>query len=36
MGVIIYSFDVNILPKISRDVLQCDIMMLPNDMLMVL
>ena len=36
MGVIIYGFNLNILPKISYGALQCDTVMLLNDMLMIL
>ena len=36
MSVIIYSFNLNILPEMSYGVLQCDIVMLQNDMLMIL
>ena len=36
MGVIIYSFNSNISPKMSHGVLECDIVMLQNYMLMVL
>ena len=36
MGVIIYSFNLNISPKMSSGVLQCDIVMLQNYMLMIL
>ena len=36
MGVIIYSFNVNISPKMSYGVLECDIVMLQNYMLMIL
>ena len=35
MGVIIYSFKLNISPKMSHGVLECDIVMLPNYMLMI-
>ena len=35
MGVIIYSFNLNISPKMSCGVLECDILMLQNDMLMI-
>ena len=34
MGVIFYSFNLNISPKMSHGVLQCDIVMLQNYMLM--
>ena len=34
MGIIIYSFNLNILPTISHGVLECDIVMLQNYMLM--
>ena len=33
MGVMIYSFNLNISPKMPDDVLECDVM-LQNDMLM--
>ena len=33
MGVIIYSFNLNISPKISYDVLECAIVMIQNCML---
>ena len=33
MGVIIYSFNLNISPKMSHGVLECDIVMLQNYML---
>ena len=36
MGVIIYSFNVNISPKMSHGILECDSVMLQNDMLMIL
>ena len=36
MGVIIYSFNLNISPKVSNDVLECDIIRLQNYMLMIL
>ena len=36
MGVIIYSFNLNILPKMLYGVLDCDIVMLQNHMLMIL
>ena len=36
MGVIIYSFNLNILPKMSYDVLECDIVVLQNYMFMIL
>ena len=36
MGVIIYSFHFNNSPKMSCGVLECDIIMLQNDMLMIL
>ena len=36
MGVIIYSFHWNISPKRSYGVLDCDIVMLQNDMLTIL
>ena len=36
MGVIIYSFYLNISPKMSYGVLECDIVMLQNYMLMIL
>ena len=35
MGVIIYSFNLNISPKMPYDMLECDIM-LQNSMLMIL
>ena len=35
MGVIIYSFNLNILPKMSYGVLECDIVILQNYMLMI-
>ena len=35
MGVIIYSFNLNILPKMSYGVLECDVV-LQNYMLMIL
>ena len=35
-GVIIYSFNLNISPKMSYGVLECDIVMLQNYMLMIL
>ena len=35
MGVIIYSFNLNISPKTSYGVLECDIVMLQNYMLMI-
>ena len=34
MGVIIYGFNLNTLPKMSHGVLECDIVMLENYMLM--
>ena len=34
MGVIIYGFSLNISPKMSCGVLECDIVMLQNYMLM--
>ena len=34
MGVIIYSFNLNISPKMSCGMLECDIVMLQNYMLM--
>ena len=36
MGVVIYSFNLNISPKMSYGVLACDIVMLHNYMLMIL
>ena len=36
MGVIIYSFNLNISPKMSYDVPECDIVLLQNYMLMLL
>ena len=36
MGVIIYSFNINISPKMSYSVLECGIVMLQNDMLRIL
>ena len=36
MGVIIYSFNLNTLPKMSYGVLERDIVMLQNDMRMIL
>ena len=33
MGIIIYSFNLNIPPKVSCGVLECDIVMLQNSML---
>ena len=36
MGVIIYSFNLNIAPKMSYGVLECDIVMSQNYMLMTL
>ena len=36
MGVVIYSFNLNIPPKSSYGVLQCDIVMLQNYMCMIL
>ena len=36
MGVIIYSLYLNILPKMSYGVLECDIVVLQNYMLMIL
>ena len=36
MGVIIYSFNLHISPKMSCGVLVCEIVMLQNDMLMIL
>ena len=36
MGVVIYSFNLNISPKMSCGVLECDIVLLQNYMLMVL
>ena len=36
MGVVSYTFNLNILPKMSHGVLECDSVMLQNDMLMIL
>ena len=36
MGVITYTFNLNMSPKMSYGVLECDIVMLQNDMLMIL
>ena len=36
MGVIIYSFNLNISAQMSYDVLECDIVLLQNSMLMIL
>ena len=36
MGVIIYRFNLNISPKMSRGVLECAIVMLQNNTLMTL
>ena len=36
MGVILYSFNLNISPKMSYSALECDTVMLQNYMLMVL
>ena len=36
MGVVIYSFNLSILPKMSYGVPECDIVMLQNYMLMIL
>ena len=36
MGVIIHSFNLNIAPKMSYGVLECDIVMLQNYMIMML
>ena len=36
MGVIIYSFNLNISPTMSHGVLECDIVMLQNYMLVIL
>ena len=36
MGVTIYSFNLNISPKMSWSVLECDIIVLQNYMLMIL
>ena len=36
MGVILYSFNLNILPKLSYGVVKCDIVMLQNYMLIIL
>ena len=35
MGVIMYGFNVSISPKMSYGVLECDIVVLQNDMLVV-
>ena len=35
MGVIIYSFNLNMSPKMSHGVLECDSVVLQNDMLMI-
>ena len=36
MGVMIYSFNLNISPKMSYGVLECDVVMVQNYMLMIL
>ena len=36
MGVIIHSFNLNMSPKMSYGMFECDIVMSQNDMLMVL
>ena len=36
MGITIYSFNLNISPKMPYGVLECDIVMLQNYMLMIL
>ena len=36
MGVMIYSFNLDVSPKISYDVLECSIIMLQNYMLMII
>ena len=36
MGVIIYTFNLNISPNVSYSVLECDIVMSPNYILMIL
>ena len=36
MGIVIYSFNLNISPKMSYVVLECDIVMLQNHMNMIL
>ena len=36
MGVIICSFNLNISPNLSYSVLECDVVMLQNDMPMIL
>ena len=36
MGVIMYSFNLNMSPKMSYGVLECDVVMSQNDMLMIL
>ena len=36
MGVIIYSFNLDILPKMSCGMLECDTVMLQNHMFMIL
>ena len=36
MGAIIYSFNLDISPKMSYGVLECDVVMLQNHMLMTL
>ena len=35
MGVIMYSFNLNMSPKMSYGVLECDSVVLQNDMLMI-
>ena len=35
-GVIVHSFNLNISPKMSGDALECHVVMLQNDMLMLL
>ena len=35
MGVIMYGFNLNILPKMSYSVLECDIVLLQNGMLII-
>ena len=36
MGILMYSFHLDILPKMPYGVLACDIVMLQNDLLMIL
>ena len=36
MGIIMYSFNLNIIPKMSYGVLECDIVVLQNYILMIL